>query len=261
MEKEANRGLAISLLFQLLLFLIVYFAIAWRPEDKPKAFGIELVKLEGSAVTSESRLRPEPQNPSPEGNAKKQSELPEVRPEKAREEGLKDEVPVSNDLEALEKQLAERETGSESVIVEEEQPPAVDQEPTNQDNAEEAEAIAEVENTLEGLSTEPLDQRALFSETPTSGSENSMALELTGWEWDRAPLPEDHSLETGKIVYSITVDRDGYLIKVTLLSSNLTPGTEKLYRNAIESLTFSPTSSQEPAERSQGTITFVLKPD
>ena len=73
------------------------------------------------------------------------------------------------------------------------------------------------------------------------------------------PQPEDDSEDIGKIVYKIAVDQDGYLVRIEVLTSTVSPATERKYRQAVEKLTFSKTSDYKPASQSYGTLTFIIQ--
>lgn len=102
-----------------------------------------------------------------------------------------------------------------------------------------------------------LDARALYG---TPGAADGAALELSGWNWDYLPKPEDKSNESGRIVFEITIDDAGYIIGIKTLEKTVTPAVEKVYRDEVLQLTFSPTTgNSRPAPTSTGKITFIIK--
>ncbi len=102
-----------------------------------------------------------------------------------------------------------------------------------------------------------LDARALYG---TPGAADGAALELSGWNWDYLPKPDDKSSETGRIVFEITIDDAGYIIGIKTLEKTVTPAVEKVYRDEVLQLTFSPTTdNSRPAPTSTGRITFIIK--
>ncbi|MEQ9298097.1 MAG: hypothetical protein RIF33_06030 [Cyclobacteriaceae bacterium] len=104
-----------------------------------------------------------------------------------------------------------------------------------------------------------LDARALYG---TPGAADGAALELSGWNWDYLPKPDDKSSESGRIVFEITIDDAGYIIGIKTLEKTVTPAVEKVYRDEVLQLTFSPTSdNSRPAPTSTGRITFIIKTD
>lgn len=102
-----------------------------------------------------------------------------------------------------------------------------------------------------------LDARALYG---TPGAADGAALELSGWNWDYLPKPKDKSNESGRIVFEITIDDAGYIIGIKTLEKTVTPAVEKVYRDEVLQLTFSPTTgNSRPAPTSTGRITFIIK--
>jgi hypothetical protein len=82
---------------------------------------------------------------------------------------------------------------------------------------------------------------------------------MQGWIWDIAPKPDDNSSESGRIVFEIIVDYYGEIIGLKTIETTLSPMIEKIYREEILKLTFSPTNNENPAELSKGKITFIIK--
>ena len=78
---------------------------------------------------------------------------------------------------------------------------------------------------------------------------------MQGWIWDFFPNPKDNSSESGKIVFELIVDYYGDIIGLKTLETTLSPKVEKIYREEILKLTFSPTNNNNPAEISKGKIT------
>ena len=108
-----------------------------------------------------------------------------------------------------------------------------------------------------GDETGEIDARALYG---TPGGGGGASLDLAGWIWDYVPQPEDTSNEFGRIVFEIKVDDHGEVIGVRTLEKTVSPRVEQIYREEVESLTFSPTSlNTVPAPVSTGKITFIIK--
>lgn len=103
-----------------------------------------------------------------------------------------------------------------------------------------------------------LDARALYG-TPGGGG-GGASLELSGWNWDYLPKPKDESQESGRLVFQITVDADGYVVGIRTLETTVSPAIEKIYRDEVSQLTFSPTrDNTRPAPTSTGRITFIIR--
>ena len=126
--------------------------------------------------------------------------------------------------------------------------------------------MAEETNPSQGDTSETGDQgdpegdineEALFG-TPGGGDDGS-SLQMSGWEWDSPPEPDDTTQEAGKIVYEIEVDSEGYLIGYKVLTSTVSPSLVQKYTLSIQNLTFSKTSSYKSAQTSRGRITFIIR--
>ena len=102
-----------------------------------------------------------------------------------------------------------------------------------------------------------LDDQAIYGSD--TGGRNSASLQMTGWVWDFKPNPNDRSGETGKVVYRITIDDEGYITRIQLVHSTVSPEIQRLYRQSVERLSFSKTSDYKPAPTSTGTITFLIQ--
>jgi periplasmic protein TonB len=95
-----------------------------------------------------------------------------------------------------------------------------------------------------------------------NGGRGGSSLSLRGWKWEKAPIVNDLSSETGKIVFSIMVDQDGYFITAKVVSSTVSSRevVEK-YRLAILQSTLTPDESvnSNSDEVSRGTVTIILR--
>lgn len=103
-----------------------------------------------------------------------------------------------------------------------------------------------------------IDARSLYGNQ--GGGGDGTSLDLAGWQWDFIPRPKDDTSESGKIVFEIKVDADGYIIGVRTLEKSVSPAVEKIYRDEVYKLSFSKTSDNtRPAPMSTGKITFILR--
>jgi len=132
---------------------------------------------------------------------------------------------------------------------------------TAEDQAGEAETASHGDNAdVTGDEGDPqgtLDSRALYG---TYGGGGGPLLELTGWIWDFEPDPDDTSNENGRIVFEIKIDDMGEIISVRTLETTVSPAVERIYKTEVESLTFSPVSTNTmPAAVSTGKITFIIR--
>jgi outer membrane biosynthesis protein TonB len=132
---------------------------------------------------------------------------------------------------------------------------------TLEERAGDSESVSHGDNSnVSGDKGDPqgtLDSRALYG---TYGGGGGPLLELTGWIWDFEPDPKDTSNENGRIVFEIKIDDMGEIISVRTLETAVSPAVERIYKTEVESLTFSPISSNTmPAPVSTGKITFIIR--
>ncbi|MEM9340048.1 MAG: hypothetical protein AAGA66_15030 [Bacteroidota bacterium] len=257
-EKENRRvGWLISVGIQLVLLILFYFIIAWKPPFPPvPEYGIEL----GFATSSGA--------PRSASAASDPVQEPEEQVENAPEEPIMEESSdVAEETETIEEVTPEP-TAEEASSGGDPQPSAPESSPEVEEESEESETPEPINETPEEPEPEPeepepepeLDGRALYGTQGTNtGDTDGASLALSGWVWDFKPEPNDPSSEVGKIVYQIVVDEDGYLVKIETLTSTVSPTVERKYRQAVEKLTFSKTSDYRPAPLSTGTLTFIIK--
>lgn len=117
----------------------------------------------------------------------------------------------------------------------------------------------EKKTTDEKLSSKKvIDSRSIYSEK--SNSPTGASLDLQGWMWDSLPEPKDLSKENGKIIFEIFVNIYGEIENIRTLETTVTPSVEKVYKDEVLNLSFTPTSTNyNPADISKGTITFIIK--
>lgn len=286
-EEKRNKkiGLIATFCAHGLLLLSFLFMIAWREPDPPiPEYGIEISYGLDAAGTgdvqpttpvtespSEEEAAPEniPEETTPEEavaptevaeevetvpvpveeQASTVQESPHVverEPEKIKEpEPKKEKEPKPAPAETQEQDEPEENTGAQGSTGESNQP-----QNASQGNDENADGDA-------GDEEGSLDSRALVGSTwDGAGS----ALSMTGWVWDFKPNPNDNTNENGRIVFEIKIDDMGEIISIRTLERSVSPAVEKVYRAAVEELTFSKTSNNTAAApTSTGKITFFIK--
>ena len=240
-------------LVQLLLLLILYFVIAWKApfppiEEYGIQIGVQAVSQEVTSRTTESTKVASEQTERIPEESELQTESNEIEPIEPSESPNINEKQGDLPLNQEEK--------TEDVVAEEAQPTAA----SNESDGLEQETIKdEVEDTASDVQSEvtrEVDERALYN---TSNGSEGASLTMAGWGWDSPPKPNDSSDESGKIIYQVTIDRDGYILKINLMQSTVSPSVEAVYRRSVEQLTFSKTSGYKSAPTSSGTITFIIK--
>ncbi|MEP5611037.1 MAG: hypothetical protein ABJP45_02245 [Cyclobacteriaceae bacterium] len=262
-EKNKRVGWLVSVSIQLFLFILFYFLIAWKAPFPPiPEYGIEL-----GFATSAGSSQPIPA----EVNSQSVEEV-EEQPSENLEETTPVETPEESDESEVETEVVQVDESEIPIEVEEaaNDDPTLVEEAVDESREKVEEAVKEVDsptnadedpNEAEEVVEEPkIDDRAIYGNNgKASGSSEGSSLALAGWEWDTAPDPKDTSAETGKIVYKIVVDQDGYLVKIETVTSTVSPSVERKYREAVQKLTFSKTIDYKAAAQSIGTLTFIIK--
>ena len=277
-EKYRKTGIIVSVSVHLVLALLLFFILAWREPDPPlPEYGIELnfgLDNTGSGDTQQ----PQPSEQVTQA-AQNVTETQEEVVDEVMEE-IPEATPEVTQDPVVEETVTEDETSSE--VTQPEESPVVEEEKTQPVQEKETpvkeNAPAPKKQVAEHLGNETpsanqgddankpgdkgkeegkIDERALYG---AKGSASGASLEMAGWQWDFLPKPNDTSNENGKIVFQITIDEDGYIIGVKTLEKTVSPQIEKVYREAVEELSFSKTAENiRPAPTSTGKITFIIR--
>ena len=96
-----------------------------------------------------------------------------------------------------------------------------------------------------------------FYGTP-GGAPTGVNFDVSGWSLASRPNVNDDSDETGRIVFRITVDGDGEVIRVQQQTSTVSPSVAEVYRKAVQRLRLKPKGGATPPTAT-GTITFIIK--
>jgi outer membrane biosynthesis protein TonB len=259
-KRRKKKAMITTGAIQVVLFLLLYFLIAWREPNPPNPeYGIEVNF--GNAETG-SGDQPV-QSPTPD-----QEEQPD-------EPAAASEASVTEETQQAENKVVPVETvkNPNADVVEEKKEEAKPKSSNTNTTQKETSTTKQTTqqqgtntNTSQGNTGDKGDQGnpqgdinkdALYGQP--GGGDNGSSLQMAGWVWDDAPQPKDTSDESGKIVYEVLVDEDGYIISLKLVTSTVSPAVEKKYATAVSSLTFSKTSSYKPAPSSKGIITFVIR--
>lgn len=231
-----------------IFFLMMMIIVAWKetyppPEEYGIELGFETSELsEPSDVLNESEDSFEEIEESSEDEIIDEQTTEEIIDSDELEEIAEDEINnVDSDEESDLDLLNENESITEEIVSESSE---------SEDNKE--------EETI--LKNKIIDERALFNKnTSSSSGSKGSSLEMQGWVWDIEPKPIDNSRESGKIVFEIIVDYYGEIVGLKTIETTLSPNIEKIYKEEIYKLTFSPTNNNNPAELSKGKITFLIK--
>lgn len=231
-----------------IFFLMMMIIVAWKetyppPEEYGIELGFETSELsEPSDVLNESEDSFEEIEESSDNEIIDEQTTEEIIDSDEEEEIAEDEINnVDSDEESDLDLLNENESITEEKVSESSE---------SEDNKEEEKI----------LKNKIIDERALFNKnTSSSSGSKGSSLEMQGWVWDIEPKPIDNSRESGKIVFEIIVDYYGEIVGLKTIETTLSPNIEKIYREEIYKLTFSPTNNNNPAELSKGKITFLIK--
>ena len=285
-RKNRQIGWSISIGLHAILILLFFLMLAWREPDPPvPEYGIELNF--GIDASGSGDIQPTQPANIPDETVEQETEPRELEPQEetsppeVEEQEIIEEENVDPPVEtqvrespevvqrAVTKPVVKEEVVKEiKEVVQEEQ---VARNPEVSQNKETTGTTDEVLDdrisTSQGDDAEiegdkgdekgVIDSRALYG---SQGGGGGPLLELSGWTWDSEPNPRDTSNENGKIVFEIKIDDRGEIISVRTLEKTVNPEIERIYKQEVESLTFSPISSNtQPAPVSTGKITFIIR--
>ena len=247
-----NKASLLTLLVNIIFFLVIFFMIAWKETIPPiPEYGIEIGITEyiDDSENSES-------DDISNKNDKKEDNDAEIEDEIKNElnnELVEDESIQSGD------NVFEKENLNEDDLEDFNDTP-IDKIETIKKEVEDIEKEnVEKKTTDEKLSSKKvIDSRSIYSEK--SNSPTGASLDLQGWMWESLPDPKDLSKENGKIIFEIFVNIYGEIENIRTLETTVTPSVEKVYKDEVLNLSFTPTSTNyNPADISKGTITFIIK--
>ena len=281
-EKDKKVGLAVSVGIHAVLLLLFFFILAWRAPDPPlPEYGIELnfgtadagygnEQPVTPASESEEVQEVEPLEPQPEPIEEQVIEEPAVEPEVqevtetevtqevvtqptpspvTKEEVVKKPVKKPEPKKEEPKEEPKKETAKPALF-----PTKENNSQTSQANQGDREGAVGDQGNEEGT----LDSRALYGEA--GGGQGGPQLHISGWTWDERPDQRDLSNENGQVVFSFTIDDQGYVISVTTKTSTVSPRVAQFYKEQLLRTTFSPTNgSATRAATTTGTVTFIIK--
>ena len=287
-EERKNRriGLGVSIGLHTILLLLFFIMLAWREPDPPvPEYGIELnfgIDEVGSRAIQPRQPTAVPEEPAEEETEPQDQEpQEETSPPVIEEQEILNEESIEEPVETqpLESphvveppvtapEIREEEIKEVREVTREEQVAAEPEVSQSRETTGTTEEILGDETsdsqgddaTIEGDAGDErgtVDSRSLYG---SQGGGGGPTLELSGWKWDFEPNPKDTSNENGKIVFEIKIDDRGEIISVRTLEKTVSPEIERIYRQEVESLTFSPISSNtRPAPVSTGRITFIIR--
>ncbi|MCG8477331.1 MAG: energy transducer TonB [Cytophagales bacterium] len=291
MEKSSidKRSAGLTLMISLVMFVFMWFLNVWQAPDPPiPVYGLEMNF--GTSKTGKGRRQPRPvvrktkpvvknetaQKPAPVEPVQKAQEEADVQ---AKEQAIKQkaesktkvvtqdtETPVEVPKEKKEKPKPEvKKPVAEKKAVPPPPKPKAEgaEEAEDQPNKDKGHGDSGDTDKDKGVKDAKKNkEKPIILDKKTKGTGNgaSAALDLTGWQWDETPRPDDQTEESGRIVFEISIDDQGYVISVRTLEKSISSKLEQVYRKAVENLTFSPSNdNNNPKALTKGRITFVIK--
>lgn len=287
-EEKKNRriGWSISIGLHALLLLLFFLMLAWREPDPPvPEYGIELnfgIDASGSGAIQPTQPTNVPEEPvEQEAEPQEMEPQEETSPPEMKEQEIINEENVEQPSETQPQESPESiqppvqtpEIKEEKIkeikeIVKEEQVSRNSEINQNKETTGTTDEVLEDRTSAsqgddagiegdKGNTEGTVDSRALYG---SQGGGGGPLLDLSGWIWDSEPNPHDTSNENGKIVFEIKIDDRGEIISVRTQEKSVSPEIERIYKQEVESLTFSPISSNtRPAPVSTGKITFIIR--
>lgn len=283
-KKYRKIGWLTSIGVQVVLLLLFYFLVAWKEPFPPiPSYGIELSFGFESTGSGQTPVN----NPTPaDATEPEVEEASETEVENPTDEVVEESIEASDPLPSevgADTQIPVTDQPSPDVVNEQASPkeevkPVKEKteqtkekpkdEPKKEPTLNPAASMPQTSDAtnkskgdtggegVAGKKEGTVDGRALMGD---QGGANGASLQMAGWVWDFKPDPKDDSSESGKIVYRIKIDGDGYIIDIELVSSTVSPTVERYYRQSIERLSFSKTNDYKPAPTSSGTVTFIIR--
>ncbi len=280
-EKRNRRvGILTSVGVHAVVFLILFFVIAWRAPDPPlPEYGIELnfglddqgtgdVQPEepagdrGDSETEENAQTEKQEESSPaeetDESATAQTEEPVVS---------KAESPVTVKEEpktTASKETTKPETKEQSKESMEKLTETKPKDAAAKDVTEKGDATSHGDDARKtgdkGSEEGKLDAKALYGTPGGGGGGAGMNLQMSGWAWAEEPtIPQLPDNEDGRIVFEIECDENGDITGITSLERTLSPRAEQLLKDMIRKNSLVRTSGGMVPERSKGKIVFVLR--
>lgn len=90
------------------------------------------------------------------------------------------------------------------------------------------------------------------------GSATGVQVNVAGWTPVSIPKDKDDSNESGKVVFTITVDTDGRVVNVRTRESTVSPTVTDFYKKLAYRARFRPAGTGASTE-STGTVTYIIK--
>ncbi len=263
-EKKFRKiGLTVTIAVHAGIFLLFFFMLAWKEPDPPlPEYGIELnFGLDNTGSGQAPQPKPTPVVEKKQLQEVEETEVEEITETKAAEV-VEKVTPVETETQPKPSpDVIEKVQESKKEVIKKTEEKAVQPKQTVEAPAKQTSASNEGNDEKKtgdkGKEEGTIDARAIYG---AKGSSQGASLQMEGWNWDYIPRPEDSSNDNGKIVFQITIDDQGEVIGVKTLEKTVSPEIERLYKEAVERVSFSRTADNiRPAPMSNGKITFIIK--
>lgn len=268
-KKNQKIGLSVSIGLHLLILALFFLILAWKEPNPPlPEYGIELnfgLDNTGSGETQQPQ-RAEVVEEKPIEEVEEPQEVEEIteNQEPEAEEPVEEVVeeptevqPEESPAEVEEIVKPQPQTITKPEPKTEITPKEVVKEEPNKETTAANQGDDVNKAGDKGKEEGKIDARAIYG---AKGTDRGASLQMTGWNWDYIPRPDDKTSENGIITFQITIDDEGYVVRVVTLEKTVSPEVERIYREEVEKLTFSRTADNlKPAPTSTGKITFIIK--
>ncbi len=272
-KKNRRTGFLVSFFTHAALLVLFFFLLAWKEPFPPlPEYGIEV----NFGITETGSGEEESEQPSEDEMEDQETEevveeseeqVEEVESEPEPTEDISEEI-VSETADESESDVSatEENVSKDPVKVEEPVEPAETKKEEKKEEKREALVTykkggqkSEGDTKGSGNMGQPDGDKDAQNYEGKVGGGGGASLDLSGWKWERAPIPKDESDAKGRIVFQIAVDRYGKVIRIKTLEKTVSPLVEKLYRDEVLKTKFVKTGGGNVAEQSVGKITFIIK--
>jgi len=239
-EKNRKIGMTTSIIIHLLLLIFFLLYKAW-PFDPPLAPQIGIEVNFGTSDVGSGDV----QNTSEAGeNTQENTETSEsTEQNETTPETSSESTPVEEAVEAVESNLESYQEATTqpsttpTTVTETKQTTTTTQQQTvntqnlmnssssNNNNGDDENQVGD-----KGVEDGDVDAKNMMG---NHGGGNGANLNMSGWKWDKLPNKKDPSSETGKITFRITIDEDGLIENVQIVSSTVSVPVANFYRDLL----------------------------
>jgi outer membrane biosynthesis protein TonB len=263
-EKKNNLiGWSVSLGIHLLLFLLMFFAMAWQRQiPAPPEYGIEVnFGTDDQGFGDVQEMTPSSPEPQPQ-----QSVQPATSQEESSQEPAAEPENIVRGDEEVAMPPAKTDAVAKVVPTPVETPkanPSKTPTPASLFPSDKGGSSSNNNGNKPGTTGDMgktngnPDVRGIYDGNPGKGSGGS-SLDMAGWRWDSKPQVRDESNEEGRIVFEVKVDEEGNIIGVRALEKSVSPALVRKYQKEVEGLSFSRTSGGNNGAGATGRITFII---